>query len=509
MNTRRAGDVLTVAAVLGVLGQLLFYDMPLGVNLVSMMAAILVAAWLLRPADARLDPPDAWLPAGALVLAAFVAVRADPALAFVDTIGALTLTAAAAAAVAGVPVVRRSAFGIAALAGRFIGLGTVAAGPVVASAGRASRPFAARVPGGRALPVVRGAGIALPIVLVFLGLFVAADAVFARRVGDLFAVSSDVTGLIGRTAYAVVIGWIVAGVLAVVAFRLLTTDATDGAGSASRAGWRLGTTEAVVVVVALDLLFAAFVSVQVEYLFGGRDTLEAYGFSYSSYARRGFFELVAVAALAGALLLFFERFVAARIAVYIGACVSLCALIGVVLGSAAQRLSLYQQAYGWTELRFYVLAAIVWLAVCVAIAIVATLTNRSRWLFHGVSVAAIVIAIGVNAIGPQAFVASANVERALDASLVPANGETGLDELYLANLGDDAIPIVADALPRLDPEDRDALAWSLATRLARLDADEGSRTWPAWNLSRERARAALEAMRADLPEVVSIDEPVK
>ena len=42
-----------------------------------------------------------------------------------------------------------------------------------------------------------------------------------------------------------------------------------------------------------------FVGLQVAYLFGGLDTLVAAGMTYSDYARRGFFELVAAACLAG------------------------------------------------------------------------------------------------------------------------------------------------------------------------------------------------------------------
>jgi hypothetical protein len=44
----------------------------------------------------------------------------------------------------------------------------------------------------------------------------------------------------------------------------------------------------------------------------------------------------------------------------------LLVLTGGVLVSAMLRLRLYQDAYGWTELRFYVFAAIIWLALVLA-----------------------------------------------------------------------------------------------------------------------------------------------
>ncbi len=46
---------------------------------------------------------------------------------------------------------------------------------------------------------------------------------------------------------------------------------------------------------AVDLVVGLFVGLQLAYLFGGLDTLAAAGMTYSDYARRGYFELVAAA----------------------------------------------------------------------------------------------------------------------------------------------------------------------------------------------------------------------
>ena len=61
---------------------------------------------------------------------------------------------------------------------------------------------------------------------------------------------------------------------------------------------RLGPLEISTVFGALDLLFLAFVAFQVRYLFGGAGHVEVTdGLTYAEYARQGFFELLAVAAL--------------------------------------------------------------------------------------------------------------------------------------------------------------------------------------------------------------------
>ena len=99
----------------------------------------------------------------------------------------------------------------------------------------------------------------------------------------------------------------------------------------------------------------------------------------------------------------------------------------------------------------------------------------------------------MSVVGPQSFVADRNLERALDPSLVPAGGRSGLDRAYLASLGDEAIPAVVAAYDRLPAADRLGLDGFLRRRAAELRADPTLQGWPSFNLTRERARAALAA----------------
>jgi hypothetical protein len=158
----------------------------------------------------------------------------------------------------------------------------------------------------------------------------------------------------------------------------------------------------------------------------------------------------------------------------------------VVLASAFLRIRLYQDAYGWTELRFYVLAAIVWLAIGAVIAIVTLATNRSRWLLHAIVGLSFAFGLAFNIIGPVQLVTEQNIQRALHPELVAPGGETGLDIFYLASLGDDALPLLAARLCDLDPTD--AARFALEARTERLADDDSGKAWQAWNLSREQAR---------------------
>ena len=98
----------------------------------------------------------------------------------------------------------------------------------------------------------------------------------------------------------------------------------------------------------------------------------------------------------------------------------LLGLTGVVLVSAFVRLRLYQDAYGWTELRFVVVVAIGWLAVAlgrdgVAPARPVDPLDAPRPRDHGARHRR-----GHERRGPQAFVADRNLERALEPRARPA-----------------------------------------------------------------------------------------
>jgi len=108
---------------------------------------------------------------------------------------------------------------------------------------------------------------------------------------------------------------------------------------------------------SLILLFTVFIAVQYRYLFEGASLAGLVpGLTYAEYARRGFFELVVVAAFTLPLLLIADwLFVApgraARSIFRVMNLMLLC-LVFLVLVSAFRRMSLYQQEYGLTELRF-------------------------------------------------------------------------------------------------------------------------------------------------------------
>jgi hypothetical protein len=550
-----------------------------GVNAPLVMAAFLGVTLIVGGRDAirRMDPADAWLAPVALLFSLLVVVRADDWLVMGDLLISAALAAGFVGCLAGgritrgvVPWVLGLAVG--AIAAAAIGAASVAA--VGRTASRDTHPEADSDPGAAgwrrrirdAAPVVRGLVIAVPVAAVFVVLFSAADAVFARLASDLLAWKPDIdiAELTGRVGVITIVAWGSAGLLGLAAGVLPSLaspppaavvpaiatprgsayqdpegDTGDGSGTpappalppsvpigwagtaafgpgqaaaaatwpSNRGGWsaastarteslRLGSVEAATILVVIDLVFAAFVALQVAYLFGGRDTAALAGMTYAEYARRGFFELILVAGLAGLLVVALDLAVGKRSRIQLGGALVLLGLTAVVLLSAFLRLRLYQDAYGWTELRFVVMTAIAWLGVALLVAAALLLRRQARWVLHVLGILSLVTIGGMNLVGPQAFVTARNLERAIDPALVPAGGRTGVDTGYLLELGDEAVVPVVEAWDRLGTEARAALGPALEWRREQLATDPSLQGWPAWNLTRERARAALEGWEA-------------
>jgi uncharacterized protein DUF4153 len=485
--------LLSLALLFGVLAQYLFYRSALGINVGLASAIALAVAWRLRPTGARVDRLDRWIVPAAIIFAFLPANRVDLMLLLFDVPATLVLVTMAAVSFAGVPVTRRAVDTLVVLG--LVVVGRIVAGGAVllAALPDLGRPLARRS-GGRIASVGIGIAIAFPFLIVFALLFASADAVFSSAFTNVFDFRKWSIGeLIGRGFLAAAFAWLAGGLFVVAGRR---TDTTVPAVLPRLRGVLSGIAGATTLL-AIDALFVFFVGLQIAYLFGGIDTLNATGLTYSAYARRGFFELIAVAVLAGGLLYAVELVVARRTRLYVAAAVTLALATLVIVVSAAYRMQLYQLAYGWTEQRFYALAAIAWLGAGGACAAVLVWRDATRWLLHAGGLIALAVAIAVNLIGPSAFVARQNLERVVDPSGLPADASRELDAGYLASLGDGAVPTLVQFLPRLGTADRQALGSALRTYV--LEGRDLARSaLPGFSLDRERARQALLSVADEL-----------
>jgi len=491
MLQRRALAAVTVASLLGVVGQFLFFHQPLGLNALLLTVPFLAAAWALRDAALILHRRDAWLPAGAVVFAAFCAIRADAPLLVFDVLAAFGLTAATVAAWSGVQVSALPVVGLIREAWSLSERVILGAADVMLPAWPRLRTVPKRF--ASVSGYLGGVGLAAPFVVVFAVLFSSADAVFARSLENLFdlkRIAEFLGETPGRLFIALAIAWPAAGALAAL-YRVPRDHVV------SRARPLLAAETATVTLGLIALLFAIFVTLQLAYLFGGRNTLDAAAITYSAYARRGFFELIGAVALVGALLFGLELVVHRRSRTYLAAGLTLLGLTAVVLASAWYRLDLYQQAYGWTELRFYANTAIGFLAFALVIFAWCVVRGRMFFSLQPLAMAAVLVALAANVIGPSAFVARQNIARVIDPSGLPADAARDLDADTLVALGGGAIVELVDAFPRLPLSQQ--LYADIVLRIALSRRDEDRRPdWQGWSFERERERAALIHARDEL-----------
>jgi hypothetical protein len=360
-------------------------------------------------------------------------------------------------------------------------------------------PRVERTPGKRRrlAPVLWGVALAAPLLLVFGALFAAADAVFANFLQGMFAWVQDYPQLLARLFLSLILSWLALGLARRAFTARMTSPALED--YANLDFLRLGAPTAITALALVDALFLGFVLVQAVYLFGGSDTLARTGLTYSEYARRGFFELVTVAALVLGLILLMDwltRFVTGRgrriISLLHG---GLVALTLVILVSALFRMRLYQQEFGLTELRFYTTAFMVWLGIVLVWLAVTVLRVRApagdnpgrRRFAFGALVASLALVVALDLVNPDALIARTNLARAAAGVGQP------LDAEYLAwTLSADAVPASATGLAAVaDPAVQAKLACGLQAQVEILTDRAANTNWRGANWSLSTARRAL------------------
>src|SRR5437762_2321823 len=351
--------LLLVALAVGLAADLLLRATPWGVNLLlTLGVAVLAAAALCRWGGVNLEGEGRWLVGPLLFFGAALAWRDSPTLNTANAVGLLAATTLAAltsrAGQVRLAGMSQYATGVAYV------LGYAMVGLVPTLRGELDwRHWRWRWLSHPALAAGRGVVLAIPPLVVFGGLFMAADANFENLVRELF--SFDTGDALTHVGLMVVYAWLIGGTL----HEMLIAPLRPRLWSERPSRVRLNIVEVSVVLTAVNALFATFVVVQLPYLFGG--VVQAAQLGYSDYARRGFFELVWVAGLTLPLLLWSHWLVrgsgSAGSRIYRVLAFVLVALLLVVMASAIQRMQLYVGDLGITELRLQASVFMGWLAV--------------------------------------------------------------------------------------------------------------------------------------------------
>jgi hypothetical protein len=259
----------------------------------------------------------------------------------------------------------------------------------------------------------------------------------------------------------------------------------------------LGIIEAGTILGSVLVLFAAFVVFQLRYLFLPQDQL-GYDFqtmTYSEYAREGFFQLLAVAAVVITLMVALEFFTRRSRDVHNWIfnllTVALVSCTFVILVSAFRRLQLYGLEHSFTHLRLFSHSFTVWLAVVLVLLACAVLLSRPRIFAFGTFVTLLMYLAVLDLLNPDAFIASANLDHA------SVYGKP-LDRRNFVPLGEDAVPVLVARLNELDPINRRAIEQILYLQMEAAQQGARQRGWPSTNPARTLALSVLSERHDEL-----------
>lgn len=469
--------LLPLGLGLGVLGDVLLRGTPWGINVVIWGAAVGAGA-ALAARRARAPVLTALL-LGEACLAVFV-WRDVPFLQFWTFMAFLAALSLATAHAVGVSLPRmRIRDGV--LAASESGLRAASQAGVLLTRDVAWERVTRNERWRHAPATATGVLLTIPVVVVFGGLLRSAEPQFATLTDRLFG--WDVPTVISHIALTALLAWITAGYLHGLASRRPWILAPP---EASRSP-NLGLPQTAIPLGALALMLLLFAVIQVEYLFGGAETvLRTTGLTVAEYARRGFFELVAVATLVLLLLLAAHAAVdrsnrgAVRWLTLLSG--SLIALVGIVMASALVRMQLYVHNFGLSEDRIYATAFMLWVGAVLAWFATTVLRGRGTRFAFGAVIAGFVTLLALGVLDPHALIVRTNVARA-------AAGHE-LDTEYLHRLSADAVPEIVAAWPDLDATTRCELWQGTLHRWAGASPSD----WRSWNLARWRARQSVATL---------------
>ncbi|MEX2154060.1 MAG: DUF4173 domain-containing protein [Gemmatimonadaceae bacterium] len=472
-NTRTARQILLQAALLGLLADNVFRNAAEGLGWTVWIGGLVVATVLVvQDRRGRFSREQlAWLTV-VVACAAAVAWRDAELLLVANVVATLAALALFAMSHAGLPASSilsarvRDALAACVYAARDALSGAFPLLFREAELGSAIQASAAA-----RRPALRAVLLTAPLVILFTALLSRADPVF----GALFRLPSvNIEEIASHVLLGGIFAWLSAGWMR--GSLLPTTRAT----LPEHVPWRLGIVDITTSLGALAGLFAVFVGMQLRWLFGGAEVVEATtGLTLAEYARRGFFELVLVAALVFPLILGTRAAITDDVTIrrHRRLSLALLVLLGAIMASAVVRMRLYVMQFGLSTDRLFALVFMTWLVLVFGALALTVLRGWSRPFAAMTVLSGFATLFALNAFNPEAIVARVNLGR----SAAPR----AVDYAYLSRLSGDAMPAVAPALAAAEPST--ASCASARTLRKRWLSTDGTRS----NLGSWRGREAV------------------
>ncbi|WP_342430760.1 DUF4173 domain-containing protein [Neobacillus sp. FSL H8-0543] len=237
---------------------------------------------------------------------------------------------------------------------------------------------------------------------------------------------------------------------------------------------------AITVLVLINTVYLLFTVVQFKYFFSG--TLQG-DFTYAEYARKGFFELLFVTLINLSIIIFVLNFVD-RIPVFVSKFVQIMLTVlvlvsGVMLCSAFLRLSMYEQAYGFTFIRIMSHSFMIFLVVIFMYTLVKIWIEKLS-LFHFYFISSLLYYTAINIIDLEKIIVTQNIER------YEQSGK--IDIYHLNNMSYSGVMGLIDLYEK--DQSLPGLRGILIER--KQEALQDNLPWQSYNLKREQANERLK-----------------
>lgn len=179
------------------------------------------------------------------------------------------------------------------------------------------------------------------------------------------------------------------------------------------------------VLTALNIVYILFCFIQIKALFLGKGDVS----NYSHYARKGFFQLMAVSFINLVVILVAKKCEKNK---YVNAmCLVMIACTFVILLSSGYRMFLYEDAYGYTRLRLLVYVALLTEAILL-IPTIAYVIDKKIDLPKVYMFIVIVMYVGINMVNIDNIITKSNVDRYFETGVFDVDylkKETGADAI--------------------------------------------------------------------------------
>lgn len=273
--------------------------------------------------------------------------------------------------------------------------------------------------------LLAGIGIALPCVLILTGLLCQADMVFADMIDRVFR-----NFIFPQKLFGIIV------MLCFGFFSSYCGVRYIASGSRKETVEEKKNAEPLIAIAILSMVLAVyliFCGIQIVYLFLGAGTLPG-GVTYAEYARTGFFQLLFICLLNIAVVLAMKKYFKEN-AVLNGCLLTVCGCTFVMTASSAYRMLLYIGAYYLTVLRFFVLAALLAIAVVMAGITIFIIKKNFPLLKFTVAVLCIIY-VGLSFSRMDYIIADYNLNHC-------DSRAEWIDYGYISCLSTDAAPVVA------------------------------------------------------------------